>query len=143
MIDKPDFAHHIHKRAVPRSGGLGMMLAFAGIYVAYVMCLPRGGGNIPREEPWLLLLLGILLHLGVQDALFVHSYCYGIKALGTIDELGSIVEYYHVGKVVVTEDMPERELMQQLMQMKSSKLVLYSLTKSVAVIPKSTWSKWK
>ena len=33
LIDKPDFARHIHKRAVPRGGGLGMMLAFVGVVI--------------------------------------------------------------------------------------------------------------
>ena len=70
MIDKPDFARHIHTRAVPRGGGLGMLLAFVGVSMAYFGLLCRGCGDAPSEMQRLLLPLVILLPLGLIDDRF-------------------------------------------------------------------------
>ncbi|OQC16052.1 MAG: putative undecaprenyl-phosphate N-acetylglucosaminyl 1-phosphate transferase [Lentisphaerae bacterium ADurb.Bin082] len=70
MIDKPDFARHIHKRAVPRGGGLGMMLAFVGVIIAYALIFSKRGIGVSLSGLWLLLPLGILLPLGVLDDRF-------------------------------------------------------------------------
>ena len=70
MIDKPDFARHIHKRAVPRGGGLGMILAFVGVIVAYAVMSSQKGIGISLAALWVLLPLGILLPLGVLDDRF-------------------------------------------------------------------------
>ncbi len=70
MMDKPDFKRHIHKRAVPRGGGLGMLLAFTGVSTAFFGLLCRGCGNAPAEMQRLLVPLVILLPLGLVDDRF-------------------------------------------------------------------------
>ena len=74
MMDKPDFARHIHRRAVPRGGGLGMMLAFIAVTSAYTEFTIRNGTAKSMEALWLLLPLSILLPLGILDDRF------GLKA---------------------------------------------------------------
>ena len=36
------------------------------------------------------------------DARFVHSYCFGMKVMGTVNDLDRIVKEQEIGKVVVT-----------------------------------------
>lgn len=43
------------------------------------------------------------------DRHFVHSYCYGMRVLGYIDDLEYIVEHYKIGKIVVTRNLPDEE----------------------------------
>ena len=45
-----------------------------------------------------------------QDHRFVHSYCYGMKVLGHFDNLEYLMENYHVGKIVLTQNLPEAEM---------------------------------
>ena len=41
---------------------------------------------------------------------FLHSYCFGLKVMGTIDDLGRIVALRHINKIVITKLPPEEEL---------------------------------
>ncbi|MBQ9366603.1 MAG: hypothetical protein IJT83_02390 [Victivallales bacterium] len=41
---------------------------------------------------------------------FLHSYCFGLKVVGTIDDLGRIVALRHINKIVLTKLPPENEL---------------------------------
>ena len=70
MLDKPDFKRHIHKRAIPRGGGLGMMLAFVTVVVAFSFLPLTDGSPLNPKALWPLLPLGILLPLGVLDDRF-------------------------------------------------------------------------
>lgn len=36
------------------------------------------------------------------DARFVHSYCFGMKVLGTVNDLRRLVGEHQIGKVLVT-----------------------------------------
>ena len=74
MMDKPDFARHIHRRAVPRGGGLGMMLAFIAVSAVYTGFIAKDGNTASMEALWLLFPLVILLPLGMLDDRF------GLKA---------------------------------------------------------------
>ncbi len=70
LLDKPDFARHIHTRTVPRGGGLGMLLAFVGVSAIYFGMFPEGKGTPAEIMLKLMIPLGILLPLGVLDDRF-------------------------------------------------------------------------
>ena len=44
------------------------------------------------------------------DPRFIHSYCYGMKVLGTPNDLPRIMERYHINKAVLTRDCDEEQL---------------------------------
>ncbi|MBR0460103.1 MAG: hypothetical protein IJJ26_12775 [Victivallales bacterium] len=66
LLDKPDFARHIHTRTVPRGGGLGMLLAFVGVTAIYFGVFHKGQ-SAPILMLKLMAPLGILLPLGILD----------------------------------------------------------------------------
>lgn len=71
MMDRPDFKRHIHTHAVPRGGGIGMLLAFIVSSAVYFCFLYHGGRpDTPRELVRILAPLAILLPLGVLDDRF-------------------------------------------------------------------------
>ena len=39
------------------------------------------------------------------DARFVHSYCFGMKVLGTVDDLERVAKEHEIGKVLVTTEV--------------------------------------
>ncbi len=41
---------------------------------------------------------------------FQHSYCFGLKVLGKLDDLESIIQEKSIGRVVLTEELPPAEL---------------------------------
>ena len=51
--------------------------------------------NAGREE-----IVGLL----PLDARFVHSYCFGMKVLGTVNDLERVVREHQIGKVLVTTE---------------------------------------
>ena len=58
-------------------------------------------GRASREE---------IVGLVALDRHFVHSYCYGMKVLGHFDNLEYLMEHHHVGKIVLTQNLPEPEM---------------------------------
>jgi UDP-GlcNAc:undecaprenyl-phosphate GlcNAc-1-phosphate transferase len=67
MIDEPDFKRRIHTKAVPRGGGLGMLVAFAAVSAAFFSLAAAGGDAKSRDMLKLLAPLTILLPLGILD----------------------------------------------------------------------------
>ncbi len=53
-----------------------------------------------------------------QDHRFVHSYCYGMRVLGRLDDLEYVIEHDHVKKIVLTQSLsePETQLIQDTCQ---------------------------
>ena len=45
----------------------------------------------------------------VLDRHFLHSYCFGMKVLGHLDDLGTIIQAQRIAKVVVTKPLSEEE----------------------------------
>ena len=45
----------------------------------------------------------------VLDRHFLHSYCFGMKVLGHLDDLGTIIQAQRIVKVVVTKPLSEEE----------------------------------
>ncbi len=70
LLDKPDFARHIHTHAVPRGGGLGMQLAFVAVVIVGFGLLHGSGKADSTDMLKLLAPLGILLPLGLLDDRF-------------------------------------------------------------------------
>ena len=67
MIDQPDYQRHIHTRAVPRGGGIGMIVAFIVVgLVFFGYATQRSSGDFPNILK-LLAPLVILVPLGVVD----------------------------------------------------------------------------
>ena len=50
-----------------------------------------------------------IVGLVAQDHHFVHSYCYGMQVLGRLDSLEYIIEHNKIGKIILTQDLPETE----------------------------------
>ena len=63
LIDRPDFQRHIHRKPIPRGGGLGMLIAFAAVVTAAGWLCPD---TLP-ETLRLLTPLLILAPLGIAD----------------------------------------------------------------------------
>ena len=67
MVDKPDFARHIHTHAIPRGGGLAIFVSFATLLLLYTGFHPPIGKHACQEGLRLLTPLFILIPLGVID----------------------------------------------------------------------------
>jgi len=44
-----------------------------------------------------------------QDHRFVHSYCYSMRVLGHLNDLEYVIEHDHIGKIILTQRLPEKE----------------------------------
>ena len=67
MIDQPDYQRHIHTHAVPRGGGIGMIVAFIVVGLVFGgYATQRSSGDFPNILK-LFVPLGILVPLGIVD----------------------------------------------------------------------------
>ena len=67
MIDKPDFKRHIHTKAVPRGGGIGMIAAFIIVVLGFFGYVTQAGNGLFSNILNLLAPLIILVPLGIID----------------------------------------------------------------------------
>jgi len=70
MVDQPDYQRHIHTRAVPRGGGIGMIVAFITVTLAFFGLAPLPSDTAFHAILKLLVPMAILLPLGILDDKF-------------------------------------------------------------------------
>jgi UDP-GlcNAc:undecaprenyl-phosphate GlcNAc-1-phosphate transferase len=94
-VDKPDRNRKLHKLAVPRVGGVAVVLAYAGSFLL-LKAVPLRGGNLVRESlplAWQLLPAALVIFAtGIADDLF------GLKAWQKlVGQLGSATLAFWAG----------------------------------------------
>ena len=70
MVDKPDFKRHIHQVAIPRGGGLAIIISFAIVVFLFFWCVMHENAELFRESMRFLAPCAILLPLGMCDDKF-------------------------------------------------------------------------